>query len=144
MHKHKPVEHTAAVRCLMHTALWTVGDLTPFPLRGMAPRERRAMATTFVARMTVSVIGASNRCTQLLYVTQRPSRISAIKCRDRRNYFLQEDLSRQLPACSSTATARRGGRPSTRGWPESTELSPMTMPTASKRLSDARALGGPG
>ena len=68
---------------------------------------------------------------------------SAINCRDRTNSFLKEDLSRQLPACSSTATARRGGRPSTRGWPESTELSPMTMPTASKRLSDARARSGP-
>ena len=103
------------------------------------------MARLSAARMAVSVIGAPNRCTELLYVTQSPSHVSAINCRARKNCLLKdkEDLSRQLPACSSTATARRGGRPSTRGWPESTELSPMTMATASKRLCDAHAPSGP-
>ena len=109
----------------------------------MSRATRDAEARLSAARMAVPVIGAPNRCTGLLYVTQSPSHVSAINCRARKNCLLKEDLSRQLPACSSTATARRGGRPSTRGRPESTELSRMTMPTASKRLSDARARSGP-
>ena len=43
---------------------------------------------------------------------------------------------------SSTATAGKGGRPTTRGGAESPELRPPTVPTAYKSLSGAHARSG--
>ena len=68
--------------------------------------------------------------------------MSAVNCRDRGNKNFKADSYVGCRIAWSTATAGKGGRPTTRGGAESPELRPPTVPTAYKCLSGAYARSG--
>ena len=63
-------------------------------------------------------------------------------CRDREDNIFKADTAVGWRMASSTATAGKGERPTTRGGAESLELRPLTVPTAYKSLSGAHARSG--
>ena len=72
----------------------------------------------------------------------RTGRKSAVDCRDRDSKDFKADSDIGCRIAWSTATAGKGGRPTTRGGAESPELRPPTVPTAYKCLSGAHARSG--
>ena len=63
-------------------------------------------------------------------------------CRDREDNIFKADTAVGWRMVSSTATAGKGERPTTRGGAESLEPRPPTVPTAYKSLSGAHARSG--